>query len=292
MQPAGTALNILVDGLTFGMVLFIISIGLSVAMGLMRFVNLAHGSFAMVAGYLASWLVQVKGIPYGFAIVLAVAATVALGWPIERFLLRRLYAVADPLVPVLLTIGLAFVLTGLVNAGFGPTLKSIPLPAVLTGSFELGFKTLAVHRAAVLIAGFGVAALLWWLIDRSDFGIFLRAAVDHPQMASSLGIKPQRIYALTFALAVGLAAFGGVVGAQILPIEPTYGFRYMVTFLVVVSVGGAGSIGGALAASIVLGIINTAGNYFFPDFGDFFFYLAVTVMALAFPDGLARRARL
>jgi branched-chain amino acid transport system permease protein len=292
MQPAETALNIVVDGLTFGMVLFIISIGLSVAMGLMRCVNLAHGSFAMVAGYLASWLVQVNGIHYGFALVLAVAATVALGWPIERFLLRRLYAVRDPLAPVLLTIGVAFVLTGLVNAVFGPTLKTIPLPAGLTGSIELGFKTLAIHRAVVLIAGFFVAGVLWWLIEQSDFGIVLRAAVDNPRMAAALGIKPERIYALTFALAVGLAAFGGIAGAQILPIEPTYGFRYMVTFLVVVSVGGAGSIGGALAASIALGIINTAGNYFFPDFGDFFFYLAVIVIALAFPSGLARRARL
>jgi branched-chain amino acid transport system permease protein len=292
MQSAVTAVNILIDGLTFGMVLFIITIGLSIAMGLMRVVNLAHGSFAMVAGYLASWFIQTKGMNYAVAVLTAVAATVGLGWPIERFLLRRLYASTDPLAPVMLTIGLAFVLTGLANAAFGPTLKTIPLPPGLSGSIDLGFKTLAVHRAAVVVAGFIVAVSLWWLVEHSDFGIVLRAAVDNANMAASLGIKPERLYAYTFALSIALAAFGGIAGAQILPIEPTYGFRYMVTFLVVVSVGGAGSIGGALAAAVVLGIVNTTGNYFVPDFGDFFFYLAVIVIALAFPNGLARRAQL
>jgi branched-chain amino acid transport system permease protein len=288
MQSAQTAVNLVIDGLTFGMVLFVISIGLSVSMGLMRVVNLAHGCFAMIAGYVASWLIQGNGVNYALALPAAMMATVVVAWPVERFLLRRLYGVAQSLPQVLLTIGVAFVLTGLVNAVFGPTLKPIPLPSALSGSLDLGFKTLALHRVLVLIAGAAVAALLWLLIDYSDFGVLLRATVDDAKMAAALGIKPEPIYAATFALSVALAAIGGILGAQILPIEPSYGFRYMTTFLVVVSVGGAGSIGGAFAAAVCLGMIATAGNYFVPDFGDFFFYLAVIVIALAFPDGLSR----
>jgi branched-chain amino acid transport system permease protein len=288
MRSAQTAVNLVIDGLTFGMVLFVISIGLSVSLGVMRFVNLAHGCFAMIAGYLASWLIQGNGVHYILALPAAVTATVVVAWPVERFLLRRFYGRDRSLSQVLLSIGLAFILTGLVNAIFGPTLKPIPLPPALSGSLELGFKTLALHRALVLMVGAVVAALLWLLIDYSDFGVLLRATVDDARMAAALGIKPEPIYAATFALSVALAGLGGIIGAQILPIEPTYGFRYMTTFLVVVSVGGAGSIGGAFAAAVSLGMIATVGNYFVPDFGDFFFYLAVIVIALAFPNGLSR----
>jgi branched-chain amino acid transport system permease protein len=285
-----TALSIGVDALSYGMVLFIISIGLSVTMGLMRIINLAHGAFAMIGGYFASFLAREHGLPYEFALPLAVLGTVAISMPLEFLLYRRIYGSDDPLVHVLMTIGITFVIIGLANFVFGPTLKTIPLPPPLEGPVDIGFRTVAAHRLFTIACGAMIAVALWYLIEKTAFGVKLRAAVDNSAMAAALGIRTEVIYALSFALAVGLGAFGGIIGAEILPIEPYYALRYMVTFLVVVSVGGAGSIPGALLASLLLGVADTLGKYLFPDFGEFFFYLAVIAIVFLFPHGLLGRA--
>ncbi|WP_375459106.1 branched-chain amino acid ABC transporter permease [uncultured Enterovirga sp.] len=285
-----TAVSILFDALAYGMVLFIISIGLSVTMGLMRVVNLAHGAFAMIGGYLASWATLSLGLPYGVAILLAVAGAVLLAIPLEMTLYRRIYGASDPLVQVLMTIGITFAVIGAANWAFGPTLKTIPLPAAFTGPVDLGFRTVPAHRLVVIATGAAVALGLWLLIERTDFGIRLRAAVDNPSMAAALGIRTQRIYAFAFALSVGLGALGGVIGAEILPVEPYYALRYMVTFLVVVSVGGAGSISGALLAALLLGFVDTTSKYLLPEYGEFFFYAAVIAVVWTFPRGLLGRA--
>ena len=284
-----TAIGILTDALAYGMVLFIISIGLSITMGLMKVVNLAHGAFAMVGGYLASFFTQSMGLNYGVAIVLAVAVTVIVAMPIERLLYRRIYGSTDPLIQVLLTIGITFVVIGLTNFLFGPTLKTIPLPAAISGPIDLGFRTLPAHRLFVVACGLAVATGLWLLVEKTEFGVKLRATVDNPAMAAALGVKTEIIYAGSFALAVGLGALGGVLGAELLPIEPFYALRYMVTFLVVVCVGGAGSILGALCASLLLGLADTTGKYLYPEYGEFFFYLAVIAIVYAFPNGLLGR---
>ncbi|TGN87924.1 branched-chain amino acid ABC transporter permease [Bradyrhizobium yuanmingense] len=286
---AWTGLSIGLDALSYGMVLFIISIGLSIMMGLMRVVNLAHGAFAMIGGYLASFALKNAGVGYPLAIVLAVLGTIAIAFPLEFLLYRRIYRKADELTQILLTIGIAFVIIGVANYILGPTTKSIPLPALLSGPVDLGFRMIPAHRIFVTICGVCTAGLLWLLIDRTEFGIRLRAAVDNGDMAESLGIKTQILFSATFALAVGLAAFGGVVGAELLPVEPFYALRYMVTFLVVVSVGGAGSIPGAVAASILLGLADTTGKYLAPEYGEFFFYLAVILVVFLFPNGLLGR---
>lgn len=284
-------LSILSDAIAYGMVLFIISIGLSIMMGLMRVVNLAHGAFAMIGGYLASYALKGLGLSYPFAILLAVIGTIIISIPLEFLLYRRVYRKSDELTQILLTIGITFAIIGVANFALGPTSKLIPLPAALSGPFDLGFRMIPTHRLFVIACGLCTAIGLWLLVDRTNFGIRLRAAVDHGDMAEALGIKTQIIYSATFALAVGLGAFGGVVGAELLPIEPFYALRYMVTFLVVVSVGGAGSIPGALAASLLLGLADTTGKYLAPEFGEFFFYLAVIVVVFLFPNGLASRAR-
>jgi len=286
-----TALSIGFDALAYGMVLFIISIGLSVTMGLMRVVNLAHGAFAMVGGYLASYAALSLGLGYGAAIVVAVVGTVILAIPLEILLYRRIYGSHDPLIQVLMTIGVTFSIIGIANYAFGPTLKTIPLPAAISGPLDIGFRTIPGHRLVVIACGLLVALALWFLIERTDFGIRLRAAVDNPSMASALGIRTETIYAATFALSVGLGALGGVIGAEMLPIEPYYALRYMVTFLVVVSVGGAGSIGGALLAALLLGLVDTTAKYLMPEFGEFFFYAAVIAVVWAFPNGLLGRAQ-
>ncbi|MGX9391738.1 branched-chain amino acid ABC transporter permease [Nitrobacteraceae bacterium UC4446_H13] len=285
-----TILSIGLDGISYGMVLFIISIGLSIMMGLMRVVNLAHGAFAMIGGYLASYAMRDLGVGYGLAIAVAVIGTIIISIPLEILLYRRIYRKSDALTQLLLTIGITFVIIGLSNFIFGPTLKAIPLPNALSGPLDIGFRMIPTHRVFVIACGVVTALALWLLIDKTEFGIRLRASVDNSEMADSLGIRTEWIYAATFALAVGLGAFGGVVGAELLPIEPFYALRYMVTFLVVVSVGGAGSIAGALAASLLLGLADTTGKYLAPEYGEFFFYLAVIVIAFLFPRGLFGRA--
>lgn len=285
-----TILSIGLDGISYGMVLFIISIGLSIMMGLMRVVNLAHGAFAMIGGYLASYAMRDLGADYALAIVVAVIGTIVISIPLEILLYRRIYRKSDALTQLLLTIGITFVIIGLANFIFGPTLKAIPLPNALSGPLDIGFRMIPTHRVFVIACGVVTALALWLLIDKTEFGIRLRASVDNSDMANSLGIRTEWIYAATFALAVGLGAFGGVVGAELLPIEPFYALRYMVTFLVVVSVGGAGSIAGALAASLLLGLADTTGKYLAPEYGEFFFYLAVIVIAFLFPRGLFGRA--
>ena len=285
-----TALSIGVDAVAYGMVLFIISIGLSVTMGLMRVINLAHGAFAMIGGYLASYAIVSLGLPFVLALPLAVAGTVLIAAPLEFLLYRRIYGASDPLVQVLMTIGITFTIIGLANWLFGPTLKTIPLPAAVTGPVDLGFRTVPAHRLLVIATGAAVALGLWLLLERTDFGIRLRAAVDNAKMAAALGIPTRTLYALTFALSVGLGALGGIIGAEMLPVEPYYALRYMVTFLVVVSVGGAGSIGGALLAALLLGLVDTTGKYMMPEFGEFFFYAAVIAVVWTFPNGLLGRA--
>ena len=285
-----TVVSIAVDAVAYGMVLFIISVGLSVMMGLMRVINLAHGAFAMIGGYLASYATQQLGLGFEVAVVIAVLGTVVLALPLECLLYRRIYAASDPLVHVLMTIGITFCVIGVMNYIFGPTLKTIPLPAAISGPLDIGIRTVPAHRLFVTVCGLAIAGGLWFLVERTAFGVKLRAAVDNAAMAAALGVRTEAVYAATFALAVGLGAFGGVVGAELLPVEPYYALRYMVTFLVVVSVGGAGSIAGALLASLALGLVDTTGKYLVPDYGEFFFYLAVILIVLAFPRGLLGRA--
>ena len=285
-----TIFSVAVDALAYGMVLFVISIGLSLTMGLIRVVNLAHGGFAMIGGYIASYAVRDLGLGYGIAVLLAVAGTIAIAIPIERLLYRRIYG-APELTQVLMTIGIAFCIIGIANYVFGPTLKTIPLPAELKGATDIGFRTIPTQRLFAIACGLAVAAALWFTIERTSFGVKLRASVDNAAMAAALGVRTELVYAISFAVAVGLAAFGGVLGAELLPVEPYYALRYMVTFLVVVSVGGAGSIGGALLACLILGGIDTTGCYLMPEFGEFFFYLAVIAIICLFPRGLAGRAQ-
>jgi branched-chain amino acid transport system permease protein len=286
---AWTVLSVVLDAISYGMVLFIISIGLSIMMGLMRVVNLAHGAFAMIGGYLASYALKSLGVGYPLAIVFAVIGAIVISIPFEFLLYRRIYRKSDELTQILLTIGITFLIIGVANYALGPTSKSIPLPSALSGPFDLGFRMIPTHRLFVIACGLCTAILLWLLIDRTEFGVRMRAAVDNGDMAEALGIKTQLIFSTAFALAVGLAAFGGVVGAELLPIEPFYALRYMVIFLVVVSVGGAGSIVGALSASLLLGLADTTGKYLAPEYGEFFFYLTVILVVFLFPNGLLGR---
>lgn len=280
--------NIVIDGTAYGMVLFMISVGLSVTMGVMNVVNLAHGGFALIGGVLTHWLIEDIGVGFWAAVVLAVAATVALALPLERLLYRRIYGFGE-LQQVLATIGLAFVIIASVNLWQGSALLSIVLPEQLKQSVDLGFRTLPVHRVMVIVLGLVAITALWVLLDKTRFGIRLRAAVDHRAAASAIGIETSRIYMLTFGLGAGLAALGGIFGAELLPIEAYYPLRYMVLFLIVVALGGMGSILSSFVAALGLGLIETAARYLIPDLSTLTFFALVIVLLALRPHGLLGR---
>lgn len=280
--------NILIDGIVYGMVLFVISVGLSVTMGLMRFINLAHGAFAMAGGYIAAWLIREADVPFFGGVVVAIAATMLLAALLEVFVFRFLYAKTE-LQQVLFTIGFTFASIALANFLVGAYIQQIPLPGWLHGSITLGGRTLPTQRVMVVVMGLAVVLLLWVIIAKTRFGIWLRASVDNASMSSSLGINIRVVQCATFAFGAGLAALGGVLGAELMPLEPYYPLKYLVLMLVVVSVGGLGSVSGTLCAALLLGIVDTAGKYLASGFGSFFFYVAMIALLALRPHGILRR---
>lgn len=289
MKFAATLATLLVDGLSYGMVLFLISVGLSVTLGVMRVVNLAHCAFAMVGGYIALALVDRAGLGLFVAVPLAVAATMLVGAILERTVYRWVYATSE-LGQVLMTIGLTFVLVATANALFGSTLQTLRLPPALSGTWQLGEITISVYRAFLVVVSALIAAGLWIGLDRSDFGAQMRAAVDNPRMARCVGINVARLFSVTFAIGCGLAALGGVLGSPMLPLEPFYAFKYLVLVLMVVAVGGLSSPKGSLVAAVLLGVLDTLGRYFVPALGAFVIYIAVVALLLWRPHGLVARA--
>jgi len=276
--------TVLLDGVSYGMVLFIISVGLTVTMGLMRVVNLAHGAFAMVGGYLAVILVR-AGVPFFAAALLAAAAVGVLGAAAELTIYRPLYRKGE-LAQALMTFGLVFVVIAALTMIFGPEIKPLPMPGFLGGLVDIGLRPYPAYRLFLIALGLALAALLWWTIDGSLYGARLRAAVDNPRMARALGMDVGRLFTLTFGAGCALAAFGAAVGAQLLPLEPFYALRYLVLFLVVVGVGGLGNFRGSFVAALVLGILDTAGKYLLPAAAAYLFYGIVLVLLLWRPNGL------
>ncbi len=283
-----TLSNIAIDGLAYGMVLFIIAVGLSVTLGLMRFVNLSHGAFAMVGGYAAALLTREAQWSFWLAVPLAVAGTGVLGAALEALVLRHLYRRPE-LDQVLFTIGLSFFLIAATNAIAGPQVQLIVLPPLLAQSVDLGFRTLPAQRLAVIATGLLVAGGAAWLVARARFGVWLRAAVDHPDTAATLGIPIRTVQCASFAAGAALAGLGGVLGAELMPLEPYYALKYLVLVLVVVAVGGMGSITGSLVAAIVLGLVETASKYLWSDWGSLPFFLAMAALLAWRPNGLLRR---
>jgi branched-chain amino acid transport system permease protein len=283
-----TLFNILVDGLAYGMVLFVIAVGLSITLGLMRFVNLSHGAFAMLGGYCAALLTREAGWNFWLALPAAVLVTALAGAVLEMLVLRHLYRRKE-LDQVLFTIGLTFVMIASTNALVGPQVQLIALPPMLSGSVDLGFRTLPAQRLLVIGAGLLVAAVAAWTVASTRFGIWLRAAVDHSGTASTLGIPIRLIQCASFAAGAGLAGLGGILGAELMPLEPYYALKYLLLVLVVVAVGGMGSIAGSLAAAVLLGLIETASKYLASDWGSLFFFIAMAALLAWRPRGLLTR---
>jgi branched-chain amino acid transport system permease protein len=279
-----SAAIVLLDGLAYGMVLFIISVGLTVTMGLMRVVNLAHGGFAMAGGYLAAVMVT-AGIPFFVAAAVATLAAGILGGVAELTVFRPLYRKGE-LAQVLMTFGLTFVFIAALTFLFGVDIKRLPVPDSLSGLIDFGFRSYPTYRLFLIVVGLLLALVLWLLIDRTLFGARLRAAVDNPRIARAVGIDVNRLFTVTFVGGCALAGFGGVIGAEMLPLEPFYALRYLVLFLIVVAVGGLGSFKGSFVAAVTLGLIDTAGKFLFPEISAFLLFGLVFLLLLWRPNGL------
>jgi branched-chain amino acid transport system permease protein len=280
--------SILFDGLAYAMFLFIVSVGLSVTMGLMGFVNLAHGAFAMAGGYVVLTATRSWGVPFFLSLAIAFVVIGAVSVVFERVLYSRLYK-ATELDQVLLTIGLAFMAIATFTYVYGPIPQSIHLPDYLNGQIDVGFRTFPVYRAVLIVIGAALIALLWYGFERTNLGAKIRAAVDNRRMAQSIGINVDRLFTLTFALGSGLAAIGGGLSIPLLGLTPSFAVVYLVFFLLVVAVGGLGSFKGTLIAAIVLGIFDTGGKYLYADAGGFFIYAVAVLILLAKPAGLYGR---
>jgi branched-chain amino acid transport system permease protein len=277
-------LTVLLDGVSYGMVLFLISVGLTVTMGLMRVVNLAHGAFAMIGGYVAGYLTQ-RGCNFYLAALAAAVAAGAIGAATEWTIYRPLYRKGE-LAQVLLTVGLVFVATGAVSEVFGAFPYPVVFPAYLTRPVDIGFRQYPAYRLFLIACGAVIALLLWLALDNSLYGARLRAAVDNSRMARAVGINVSRLFTSTFIIGCGLAGLGGALGSGILSLEPAYALKYVVLFLVVVIVGGEGSFGGSFVAAMALGIIDTLGKYFVAEAAPYLLYTAVFALLLWRPKGL------
>jgi branched-chain amino acid transport system permease protein len=285
---ANIVVSILFDGLAYAMFLFIVSVGLSVTMGLMGFVNLAHGAFAMAGGYIVLSATRSWGVPFFVSLAIAFVVIGAVSIVFERILYSRLYK-ATELDQVLLTIGLAFMAIATFTYIYGPTPQSIHLPDYLSGQIDVGFRTFPVYRALLIAIGAVLIALLWYGFERTNLGAKIRAAVDNRRMAQSIGINVDRLFTLTFAVGSGLAAIGGGLSIPLLGLTPSFAVIYLVFFLLVVAVGGLGSFKGTLVAAIVLGIFDTGGKYLYADAGGFFIYAVAVLILLVKPAGLYGR---
>jgi branched-chain amino acid transport system permease protein len=281
----GNFLGVLFDGIAYGSLLFLIGIGLSVTMGLMNFVNLAHGAFAAMGGYVCVTAMNQMGVPFLATLPIAFIATALMGVILERTLYQRLYK-ATPLDQVLFSIGLTFMAVAGMTYVWGPTQQPVRLPEFLSGQVNLLGLDVGVYRLFLIGIVVVVTAALIYLVDRTRFGAQVRASVDNQQASAGLGINVNRVFALTFALGSGLAGLGGGLGIDVLGLDPSFPFKYMVYFLLVVAVGGAGSIKGTLVAALVLGIFDVAGKYYAPQIGAFVIYALMVVLLVFFPAGL------
>jgi len=282
-------LTILFDGIAYGMLLFVLAVGLAVTMGLMNFINLAHGAFAMAGGYITVLLMQKAGVPFLACLPIAFVATALLGAVLERTLYRPMYA-KPHLDQVLFSIGLTFMAVAATDYFMGSTQQIIQLPQALRGRTEVGEGALRLgmghYRLFIIVVCAALTVGLQFVLSRTRFGSRLRAAVDDQRVAAGLGINVNLVFLATFAAGSGLAGLGGALGAEVLGLDPTFPLKFMVYFLIVVAVGGTSSITGPLLAALLLGIADVAGKYYIPKLGAFIVYSLMIAILIWRPQGL------
>lgn len=281
-------LTILFDGVAYGMLLFVLACGLAVTLGLMNFVNLAHGAFAMAGGYLTVTLMNKLGVPFLVCLPIAFVVVAAAGGVLERLLYRPMYG-RSHLDQVLFSIGLVFMSVAAIDFFAGSQQQIIQLPSWLSGRIELGDVGIGRYRLFIIAVCAVLTVALQWVLTKTRFGSRLRAAVDEPQVARGLGIDVNTVFLGTFAVGSGLAGLGGALGAEMLGLDPSFPLKFMIYFLVVVAVGGTTTITGPLLASLLLGVADVAGKYYVPRLGAFIIYSVMIAVLMIRPEGLFAR---
>ena len=282
-------LTLLFDGIAYGMLLFVLAVGLAVTLGLMNFINLAHGAFAMAGGYITVLLMNRLGVPFLACLPLAFIGAALLGAVLEPLLYRRMYG-RSHLDQVLFSIGLVFMAITAVDYFLGSSQQNVQLPPWLRGRFDIDWVGIGKYRLFIIVVCGALALGLQWVLTRTRFGSQLRASVDDPRVAGGLGLNVNRIFLLTFAVGSGLAGLGGALGAEVLGLDPTFPLKFMIYFLIVCSVGGTTTITGPLLAALLLGIADVAGKYYVPKLGSFIVYTLMIVVLMVRPQGLFARA--
>lgn len=285
-----TLLSILFTGTAYAMVLYIISVGLSITMGLLGIANLAHGAFAMAGGYLLITLLSRFSLPFGLALV--VSATIVAGFSVvlERLLYARVYK-AGEFDQVLLSMGLIFVASAIAQYVYGPIPKTVVIPQSLTGNIDLGLRTFPAYRIFLVGTGIAIFVMLLIVIERTNIGMRIRATVDNRAMAEAIGINTRTLFSVVFAVGSALAAIGGGLGGDMIAITPGYPLENLAYFLIVVSIGGLGTVSGPFLAALLLGIGDSACKILVPQFGAFFIYLSLFGFLLLRPGGLLNRVQ-
>jgi branched-chain amino acid transport system permease protein len=282
-------LTILFDGVAYGMLLFILAVGLAVTMGLMNFINLAHGAFAMAGGYITVLLMQRMDVPFLVCLPLAFLGAALMGALLERTLYRPMYN-KPHLDQVLFSIGLVFMAVASVDYFLGSSQQNIHLPVWLKGRTEIGSDALMLgmghYRLFIIAVCAALTVALQYVLTKTRFGSRLRASVDDQRVAAGLGINVNLVFLSTFAVGSGLAGLGGALGAEVLGLDPTFPLKFMVYFLIVVAVGGTSSITGPLLAALLLGIADVAGKYYIPKLGAFIVYSLMIAILIWRPQGL------
>jgi len=283
-------LTILFDGVAYGMLLFVLACGLSVTLGLMNFVNLAHGAFAMAGGYVTAILMNRYGVPFMATLPAAFIAPALLGSVLERTLYRRLYS-RGHLDQVLFSIGLVFMAVAAVDYAMGSQPQLIVIPTWLQGRVDFGIVQAGIYRSFVILVCAVLVVALQLVLTRTRFGSQLRASVDDPRVARGLGINVSAIFAATFAVGSGLARLGRPLGAELVGLDPTFPIKFLLYFLIVVTVGGTSSLTGPFLAALILGVADIAGKYYVPSAGAFVIYSLMIVVLVFRPNGLFAPAR-
>jgi branched-chain amino acid transport system permease protein len=278
-------LTILFDGIAYGMLLFVLAVGLAVTMGLMNFINLAHGAFAMAGGYITVLLMQRLNVPFLLSLPAAFIGAALLGAVLERTLYRPLYR-KPHLDQVLFSIGLVFMSVAAVDYYVGSTQQIMQLPEWLKGRTEIGSLGMGHYRLFIIGVCAALTLGLQYILAKTRFGSRLRASVDDQRVAAGMGINVNVVFLSTFAFGSGLAGLGGALGAEVLGLDPSFPLKFMIYFLIVVAVGGTSSITGPLLAALLLGIADVAGKYYIPRMGAFIVYVLMIAILLWRPNGL------
>lgn len=276
---------VLFDGIAYGMLLFLISLGLSITLGLMNFVNLAHGVFAMVGGYVSVILISSFGFNFFVSLALSFVIAALLGAVLHELLYKHLYK-TNPLNQVLFSIGIVFVAVGLATFIFGPTVLNVSIPSYLSGQISIFDIQFGRYRLFLLIFGLFLFLLVSFIFTKTKYGYQIKAAVDNAKVAQAVGLNVDKLFLLSFALGSGLAGLGGALSVDLLSMAPNFPLKFIVYFLLVVSMGGAGTILGTFCAAMLVGIVDTAGKYYLPQMGGFLVYLLMIVVLIIKPQGL------